>query len=273
MKYIDELFHFNGEVAVVTGGGGSLPGAMARALVKVGAKVSLWGRGKSTPMDEVVQQMGEETGRPESIAGVTVDTGQEDMVAAALEQTEKESGIPSILINGVGGVGYKAELVETDISRYEKFVRNNLLAGCVIPSKVFAAYWIENKIKGAIINIASMASYIPMPGTLAYDAAKAGIKNMTMAAALELAPHSIRVNAIAPGFFIAKQNKHLLIKNDETGELTERGKEVIRHTPFGRFGNPSDLSGITLLLANNNAGGFITGVCIPVDGGFLTHSI
>jgi NAD(P)-dependent dehydrogenase (short-subunit alcohol dehydrogenase family) len=246
---------------------------MAYALIKAGAKVSLWGRGKSEPMDQVVHRMGEKTGKPESVAGVMVDTGDEEKVTAALLQTEKELGAPSILINGVGGVGYKSDFINTDIQRYEVILRNNLLAGCIIPTKVFAGYWVRNKIKGAIINIASMASYIPLPGTWAYNAAKAGIVNMTMATALELAPHNIRVNAIAPGFFLAKQNKHLLIKNEETGECTERGKEVINHTPFRRFGDPADLAGVTLLLANNKAAGFITGVCIPVDGGFLIHSL
>ncbi|MBN2535584.1 MAG: SDR family oxidoreductase [Spirochaetales bacterium] len=272
MTYIEELFDFSGEVAVITGGGGSLPGAMACALAKAGAKVCLWGRGKSTPLDQVARKMGEETGKAEKITGVTVDTGKEDDVIAALAQTEKEIGVPTILINGVGGVGYKSDFIDADIHQYEEILRNNLLAGCVIPIKVFAGYWIRKKIRGSIINIASMASYIPLPGTWAYDAAKAGVVNMTMAAAVEFAPHNIRVNAIAPGFFLARQNKHLLV-DEKTGEFTERGKIVVRATPFKRFGEPDELAGVTLLLANNRASGFITGICIPVDGGFHAHSI
>lgn len=117
-----------------------------------------------------------------------------------------------------------------------------------------------------------MASYNPLSGVWAYDAAKSATLNLTVATANEFAPHGIRVNAIAPGFFIGKQNKALLI-NQETGEYTARGKAVINHTPYGRFGDVQELAGATLFLASNKASGFVTGVSIPVDGGYLAHNI
>jgi NAD(P)-dependent dehydrogenase (short-subunit alcohol dehydrogenase family) len=117
-----------------------------------------------------------------------------------------------------------------------------------------------------------MGSFIPLSGVWAYDAAKAGILNLTMATAKEFAPHRIRVNAIAPGFFIGKQNRALLL-DEHTGDLTQRGKDVISRTPCRRFGDPRDLAGVILFLASEQAAGFITGACIPVDGGFLVDWI
>jgi NAD(P)-dependent dehydrogenase (short-subunit alcohol dehydrogenase family) len=142
----------------------------------------------------------------------------------------------------------------------------------MVPTKVTAKYWIDRGIEGSVINLASMASYIPLSGVWAYGAAKAGVLNLTMAAAKEFAPHKIRVNAIAPGFFIGKQNRALLI-DEKTGDLTPRGKQVIERTPFGRFGEIEELVGAVIFLSNPNASGFVTGVSIPVDGGFLVDNI
>jgi NAD(P)-dependent dehydrogenase (short-subunit alcohol dehydrogenase family) len=128
----------------------------------------------------------------------------------------------------------------------------------------------EEKIPGAVINIASMGSYIPLSGGWAYSAAKAAVMNQTVAHARELAPHGIRVNAIAPGFFLGKQNRRLLVNED--GTPTPRGQSVLAHTPMGRFGDAADLVGAVVFLASE-ASSFVTGVTIPVDGGFLTHGI
>ena len=117
-----------------------------------------------------------------------------------------------------------------------------------------------------------MGSFVPLSGVWAYNAAKAGVLNMTMAAAREFAPHGIRVNAVAPGFFVGKQNRALLM-DEATGELTRRGRQVIERTPLGRFGEPGELAGAVLYLASDNAAGFVTGACIPVDGGFLVDCI
>jgi NAD(P)-dependent dehydrogenase (short-subunit alcohol dehydrogenase family) len=142
----------------------------------------------------------------------------------------------------------------------------------MVPTKIIGAYWIEHEVPGCIVNLTSMASYNPLSGVWAYDAAKSATLNLTMASANEFARHNIRVNAIAPGFFLGKQNKHLLV-DQETGDYTERGKAVLAHTPYGRFGDVSELAGATLFLASNRAAGFVTGVSIPVDGGYLIHNI
>ena len=131
--------------------------------------------------------------------------------------------------------------------------------------------WIALGIKGNVVIMSSMASYKPLSGVWAYDAAKAGILNLTEALAKELAPHGVRVNGIAPGFFIGNQNRALLI--DEKGELTARGKAILARTPFGRFGEKSELRGAVIFLVSNAASGFVTGVTIPVDGGYLTDNI
>lgn len=117
-----------------------------------------------------------------------------------------------------------------------------------------------------------MASYTPLSGVWAYDAAKAGVLNLTMASAKEFAPYKIRVNGIAPGFFLGRQNRALLV-DQASGELTERGKAIIERTPYGRFGEVQELAGAALFLASNKASGFVTGVTIPVDGGFLADNI
>lgn len=267
------LFSLEGLIVVITGGGGVIPGAMAKALIGAGAKVSLWGRGRSRPVAEVVEEMGEETGRPELVHGYTVDTGDKKAVRTAFEQTAADFGEPTTLLNGVGGNKGKSSFNEADIETFKDVLEMNLLAGLVIPTQVFTSYWIEKKMRASIINIASMTSYIPLSGVWAYDAAKSGVMNLTMACAKEFAPYGIRVNAVAPGFFLGRQNRRLLVADDETGELTPRGQAIIEHTPFGRFGEARELGGVTIFLASEQASGFVTGVTIPVDGGYLIHNI
>ena len=155
---------------------------------------------------------------------------------------------------------------------FRQTVELNLIAGCVVPTKVVAAHWIDHGIVGSIINIASMASYKPLSGVWAYGAAKAGVVNLTEATAKDFAPHRIRVNAIAPGFFLAEQNRRLLV-DEATGQPTERGRQVLGRTPFARFGEPEELAGAAIFLASEAASGFVTGATIPVDGGFLVDSI
>ncbi len=274
MSYIEEMFSLSGKTAVLTGGAGAIAGALAEALLKAGARVVLWGHRRET-IDRAVERLEALAGpgMVEKLLGVEVDTGDEPAVGEAIRRTEEAFGPFQILINGVGGNRGKSSLVETDMEQFEFVLKLNLVAGLMVPTKVIAAHWIGKGIKGSIINIASMASYLPLSGVWAYDAAKAGVLNLTQAAAKELAPRGIRVNAIAPGFFIGKQNKALLIKNEETGELTERGRAIIDHTPFGRFGEVSELAGAVLFLAGDKASGFVTGISIPVDGGYLIHNI
>jgi NAD(P)-dependent dehydrogenase (short-subunit alcohol dehydrogenase family) len=175
-------------------------------------------------------------------------------------------------VNGVGGNKGKSPFVDMDEAIFAEVLSLNLLAGLVTPTRAFARYWIARGIKGDVINMSSMTSYKPLSGVWAYDAAKAGVLNLTEGLAKELAPHGIRVNGIAPGFFIGNQNKALLI-DEKTGDLTARGKAIIGRTPYGRFGEKSELRGALLFLASRAAAGFVTGVTIPVDGGYLVDNI
>jgi NAD(P)-dependent dehydrogenase (short-subunit alcohol dehydrogenase family) len=271
MSYLDKMFSLKTEKVVITGGGGVLAGAISEALLSAGASLSLWGRGKNS-LDVAVEKLSSRMEDGQHLHTVVVDTGDEGAVTQALSSTEKEFGMPRILINGVGGNRDRSDFVDVDVKLFEEVLRLNLSAGLLVPSKVFAGRWIEAGLQGCIINIASMSSYIPLSGVWAYDAAKAGVMNLTMGAAKELAPHGIRVNAIAPGFFLGKQNRALLMV-EGTGELTERGRAVIEHTPMKRFGRARELAGAVLFLANSRASGFVTGVTIPVDGGYLVHNI
>lgn len=273
MSHVEEMFGLSGTTAVITGGAGVIPSALAGALLRAEAKVALWGHHQNT-IDEAVERLcaeGEQAVR-ERLLGVEVDAGDEAGVRGAIQRTEKAFGPPHLLINGVGGNRGKSSFVDTDMETFDFVLKLNLVAGLMIPTKAMAVYWIEKKIRGSIINLTSMASYLPLSGVWAYDAAKAGVLSLTQAAAKELAPYGIRVNAIAPGFFLGKQNRALLV-DEKTGELTPRGKAIIAHTPFSRFGETTELAGALLFLASERASGFVTGISIPVDGGYLIHNI
>ena len=271
MSYLNDIFGLEGKTAIVAGGAGVIGTVMSGALLNAGANVVIWSRTQAS-VDQALKKLATSGELSERILGKRVDTTAESEVAEALASASTSFESPEILINAVGGNIGKAPLIETQMDQFEEVIRLNLIAGLMVPSKVFGAYWIENKIKGTIINLTSMASYNPLSGVWAYDAAKAGVLNLTQGMANEFAPWGIRVNAIAPGFFLGKQNRALLI-DEKTGEYTERGKAVINHTPYGRFGEPEELIGATLFLASNRASGFVTGVSIPVDGGYLAFNI
>ncbi len=271
MSYLEDIYGLTNQTAIVAGGGGVIGQAMAYALLAAGANVVIWSRSQ-TSVDQALEQLDTEAAGAGRTTGRQVDTGDEEQVHVALEAACRQFPRPSILINAVGGNIGRTPFVETDLEQFEKVLHLNLTAGLVIPTKVVAAYWIAEGIPGAIINLASMASYTPLSGVWGYDAAKAGVLNLTQAAAGEFARHGIRVNAIAPGFFLGKQNRDLLI-DAKSGDCTPRGKAVIDRTPFGRFGEPEELAGVTLFLASTKASGFVTGISIPVDGGYLVHNI
>jgi len=280
VQYAEAMFSLEGRVAVVTGGAGGLPSVIAIALAKAGAAVSIWGRGTGHPIPEAVaairaaaaEGLSAEDAAKLRIVGVTVDTSDAGAVEAAIAETEKAVGAPDLLVNGVGGNMGKSAFVDVDDKIFEKVLSLNLLAGLVIPTRAFAKYWIAKAVPGDVINFTSMTSYKALSGVWAYDAAKAGVLNLNEGLAKELAPHGIRVNAIAPGFFVGNQNRALLL-DAETGDLTARGRAIIAKTPFGKFGDAQDLCGAALFLASRKASGFVTGVSIPVDGGFLTDNI
>lgn len=269
MSYVEDLFGLNGKTAIVTGGGGVIGTEMSKALLQAGANVIIWGRTQAT-IDEAIQKL--QVISKTRVKGITVDTGQEIPLEKALADSIALFGQIDILINGVGGNIGKNPFIETNLEQFNKVLQMNLVAGLMLPTKVLARYWIKNEIKGSIINLTSMTSYKPLSGVWAYDAAKAGVLSLTQAAANEFASHGIRVNAIAPGFFVGKQNRDLLIDKN-TGDYTERGRAVINLTPYKRFGKTEELAGVTLFLASNQASGFVTGVSIPVDGGYLIYNI
>lgn len=270
--YLEQMFGMQDTVAVMTGGGGVIAAALSEALLRAGARLAVWDLNREIVDEAVGRLRGVVPGAADRIFGQAVDTMTEEPVREALAVTEKDFAFPTLLVNGVGGNRGKCPLVEQDMKTFDFVLRLNLVAGLMVPTKVFAARWIEAKRPGSIVNITSMASYVPLSGTWAYDAAKAGVLNLTQATAKELAPHGIRVNAIAPGFFLGKQNRALLI-DESSGELTPRGRAVIAHTPFGRFGDTSELAGALLFLASPKAAGFVTGVSLAVDGGYLVDNI
>lgn len=271
MTFLDELFGLAGKTAIVSGGAGVIGAMMSEALLKAGARVMIWSRSQES-VNTAVNKLATSSDLAERVDGCRVDTGSEAQVAAALKKVLDRFGSPDILINAVGGNFSKGPLVETDIEQFKQILHLNLVAGLMVPTKIVAAHWMENEIEGAIINLTSMTSYNPLSGVWAYDAAKAGVLNLTMAAANEFAPHGIRVNAVAPGFFLGKQNRALLI-DEKTGKPTARGEAIIEHTPYRRFGKVEELVGVTLFLASNRASGFVTGISVPVDGGYMAYNI
>lgn len=269
MTFLNDKFGLAGKTAIITGGAGTLCSAMAEAYIKAGANVILWDI-RQDALDDKVKQIAQNCQDALKINSVQVDLMQEDSIKQGLSASIKKFGAVDILINGAGGTKGKCPFVETKEEDFMFVLKLNLMAGCILPTKYIAKYWIENEIKGAVINMASMAGFNPLSGVWAYSAAKAAVINQTMAQAKEFASYGIRVNAIAPGFFIAEQNKKLLLNED--GSLTQRGEDVIAHTPMARFGEPDDLIAATIFLAAEGAG-FISGITLPVDGAYLCHNI
>lgn len=270
MNYLETIFSLKGQTAIISGGAGAIGTKMSEALLGAGANVVILSRSQES-IDQALEKL-QNVDFSGELMGLKCDTGKESDVEQALQKALTITNQVDILINGVGGNMGKAPFVDTDLETFEKVLHLNLVAGLMVPTQVLARYWINNKIKGSIINLTSMASYNPLSGVWAYDAAKSATLNLTMGSANEFAEHGIRVNAIAPGFFIGKQNRDLLIDKN-TGELTARGRAVIAHTPYARFGDVEELVGATLFLASSKASGFVTGVSIPVDGGYLIHNI
>jgi NAD(P)-dependent dehydrogenase (short-subunit alcohol dehydrogenase family) len=273
MGYVEDMFGLKDRVAVVTGAGGAIAGVIAEAYLRAGAKVGLWLH-RAEGLAAARERFLSFAARPDSLFVTVCDTGDRGRVEAAYDETAAALGQPDVLVNGVGGNRGKSSFVQADLGVFEDVLKLNLLAGLVVPTQVFASRWMAAGLRGrSVINLVSMGSYVPLSGVWAYDAAKAAALNLTAACAKEFGSAGIRVNAIAPGFFLGQQNYSLLIADRATGELTQRGKDVIGRTPFGRFGDLGELRGAALFLASEAASGFVTGISIPVDGGFLTDNI
>ncbi len=267
-----ELFSLQGKTAIITGATGVLGSVMANGLAMAGANVVILGRRK-----EIAQQIAESIKNKGGKAmAVSADVLHEEQVQAALNLVHKEFGTVHILVNAAGGNMpegvHKPSMNWSDfnVEGFSKVLDLNLL-GTVIPSKIIGYDFVKQK-SGVIVNIASVASYLPLTQVGAYSNAKAAIANFTQWMAVEMAQkygEGIRVNAIAPGFMLADQNRALLMNAD--GSLTVRGQKAINKTPFGRFGKPEELIG-TLLWLCSDASSFVTGTVVPVDGGFTAYS-
>jgi len=272
-EYLRSLFGLSGKVAVITGGGGVLCGAMSRALGRIGVKVAvldLIPEAAQKVADDIVAAGGE------AIA-VQCDVLDKEAIERAAQQVLDAYGRVDILINGAGG-NKKEATTSPDLSFFDlptkavQWVFNLNFIGTLLPSQVFGKIMAEQG-EGCILNISSMNAFRPLTRIPAYSAAKAAVSNFTQWLAVHMSQEyspNIRVNAIAPGFFLTQQNRFLLI-DEESGELTPRGRTIIDHTPMGRFGDPEDLIGTVLWLLSPGAA-FVHGVVVPVDGGFNAFS-
>lgn len=265
---MNSLFDLSGRTAVVTGGTGVLGSAMAIGLARAGAEVIVVGRRKASG-DSVVKAIEQQKGRAMFVAADVLD---EQQLVDGRELIMREFGKIDILVNAAGGnmpgavITPDQKFFDLKIEEFDRVVDLNL-KGTVLPTKVLTAD-MASRGKGVVINIASMASIKPITRVVGYSAAKAAVDNFTKWLAVEMARkygEGIRVNAIAPGFFITEQNRSLLTNTD--GSFTARGEQAIRQTPFARFGEADELIG-TLIWLCADASAFVTGVTIPVDGGF-----
>jgi NAD(P)-dependent dehydrogenase (short-subunit alcohol dehydrogenase family) len=267
-----QLFDLSNVNAVVIGGTGVLGGAMADALAGCGAQVVIVGRNEERGMARVKSI--------ESAGGRAVfqsaDASHRDSLAAARDALTAKIGPIQVLVNAAGGNRPDATLppgsdfCKLPIEAWQGVFDLNLVGGVLLPSQVFGESMLTSG-GGSIINIASMAGMIPLSRVVAYSAAKAAVINLTKFLAREWATKGIRVNAISPGFFPAEQNRNLLFKPD--GSYSERGGQIIGHTPMARFGEAQELGGAVVWLASQRASSFVTGQNIVVDGGFSSVTI
>jgi len=269
---INELFNLQNETAVVIGGTGVLGGGMAEALAAAGARVVVMGRSEERGQACV--------GRIEAAGGEAIfqaaDALDADSLRHARDGIVRQCGGIDILVNAAGGnqpgatLPPGAEFSGLSLEAWHKVFDLNLVGGVVLPCQVLGEAMLAAG-RGSIINIASMAGMIPLSRVVAYAAAKAAVINLTQFLAREWATRGVRVNAISPGFFPADQNRALLFKED--GGYTERGQQIIGHTPMSRFGEASELAGAVVYLASSRASSFVTGHNLVVDGGFSATTI
>jgi NAD(P)-dependent dehydrogenase (short-subunit alcohol dehydrogenase family) len=270
--YLRSLYSLDGQTAVVTGGTGVLGRGMAMALAMAGARVGVLGRRQAVA--EVVATQIQARGG-EAMA-LTADVLNRESLLAARESVMRQWGGVNVLVNAAGGNMPAATLAEgADVFAMSadafKDVVDLNLTGTLIPSLVFGEAIVESG-GGAIVNISSMSATRALTRVAGYGAAKGAVENLTRSLAVELGRRhgdSIRVNAIAPGWFVSDQNRALLLEPD--GTLTKRGKAVIEHTPVGRFGLPEDLAGALIWLCGPGAR-FVNGIVVEVDGGFSAFS-
>ena len=267
------MYDFTGQTAVITGGGGVLGGEMAVTLAWMGANVAILDR--CATLNEQITTAA--AGAPGQLTLIHSDVLDTHVLQESADEVERAFGKVDILINAAGG-NHPSATTTAEKSFFDlptdalKFVFDLNLLGTILPCQVFGRQMAETK-SGTILNISSMNAFRPLTRIPAYSAAKAGVSNFTQWLAVHMAQEyspAIRVNAIAPGFLLGEQNRFLLT-DAQTGELTPRGRTILTHTPMNRFGNPDDLLGAVLWLLSP-AAAFVTGVVIPIDGGFAAFS-
>ncbi|MBQ9783992.1 MAG: SDR family NAD(P)-dependent oxidoreductase [Clostridia bacterium] len=277
--------YFNGKVAVVTGAAGMICSAVAKDLASLGITTVLVGR-TLEKLDKVAEEIRAAGG---TCATFACDVTDEAAVNALADEVIARFGRCDYLINGAGGNNAKAQpkitqfdpreleadrpeelvgLYNVDMQAFENVIKLNTM-GTVYPLLAFAKYMTKQG-GGSIVNFASMNTYCPLTRNFAYAMSKAAVANFTQAFAAYFAHTGVRVNAVAPGF-IANERSKLILGTPETG-LTKRGQDVIDHTPMQRFGQASDMCGAIRWLIDDRAASFVTGITVPVDGGFLTLS-
>jgi NAD(P)-dependent dehydrogenase (short-subunit alcohol dehydrogenase family) len=272
-SYISQYFNFQDSVAVLTGGGGVLCSTMSKALAQAGARVAV--------LDIIPEAAQQVAGQIQADGGeaisVQCDVLDKNSVEVAAQTVLDEYHRVDFLVNGAGGNKIQAT-TSLDLHFFDlpqdaiQWVFNLNFLGSLLPSQVFGKIMVQQG-QGVILNISSMSAFRSLTRIPAYSAAKAAVNNFTGWLAVHMAQEyspEIRVNALAPGFFLTEQNRFLLTEAD-TGELTPRGQTIIDHTPQGRFGDPKDLLGAMLWLLSP-ASQFVTGVVVPVDGGFSAFS-
>ena len=278
---LPENSDLSGKVAVVTGGGGILCGIMAKALAAAGVKiavVSLHQESSQKTADAIAAEGG-------TAFAYGCNVVEKDQVEAVHQQILADLGPCDILINGAGGNNAKAQTqkeyfepgdIDADtVSFFDldkggmEFVFNLNFIGTLIPTQIFAKDMI-GKDGCCIINVSSMNAFTPLTKIPAYSGAKAAVSNFTQWLAVHFSKVGIRVNAIAPGFFLTNQNRGLLLNED--GSPTARAEKILNSTPMERMGEAEELIGATLFLANEKASSFVTGVVLPIDGGFSAYS-
>ncbi len=267
-----KLYDFTGRSIVITGGTGVLCREMGKALVGCGANVAILARQR-----DKAEALIEEMEGPGTAIAVTGDVLDQAALETALREVIDQFGRVDCLINGAGGNNPQAT-TRPDLTFFNlpeealRYVFDLNMLGTILPCQVFGRQMAEQG-DGVILNVSSMSALRPLTRVIGYSAAKAGINNFTQWLAVHLAQQyspRIRVNAIAPGFFLSEQNRNLLM-DPHTQQLTDRGKSIIAHTPMGRFGEPEDLIGAVLWLLSP-ASAFVTGIVLPVDGGFSAFS-
>jgi NAD(P)-dependent dehydrogenase (short-subunit alcohol dehydrogenase family) len=259
MSYVEDLFSLDGNVAVVIGGSGVLGGSMAVALARAGARVALvdiQAQGGEQHVQTIQENGGEGT-----VVQADVSS-KSDLMRARDSVLEKWGGVHILLY--APGVNSPTPVLDISEEEWDKIMSVNL-KGMLLASQVFGEFMIKQREGGSVIVISSASSIRPLSKVFTYSISKYGLNAMTRFLAREWAPHNIRVNALAPGFFPAEQNRKILTK--------ERTEDIFRHTPVARFGEPEELSGVVVWLASEKASSFVTGAIISVDGGFTAMTI